>query len=208
MDRLTALFHRASLFIQSLAETLGAPGIALVSFFDSSFLSLPEVADALIVVSVLRDPTRWPLYAAAATVGSLAGCYSLYSLARKGGHAFLQRRFRADRIERGLAIFKRYGLLAVVVPSILPPPTPFKIFVLLAGVAEVRPVTFIVAVAIGRGIRFGGEAWLAYEYGPAAFEYIQQNVPTISAWLGGTVAMLGLAYVVWRRRKQRAAGTG
>src|SRR5689334_13292925 len=124
MHRLSALFHRVSLFIQSIAETLGAPGIALVSFFDSSFLSLPEIADALIVVSVMREPHRWLLYAASATVGSVAGCYALYSLARKGGHAFLQRRFRADRIERGLAIFKRYGLFAVIVPSLLPPPTP------------------------------------------------------------------------------------
>src|SRR5262245_58971829 len=108
MHRLTALFHRASLFIQSIAETLGAPGIALVSFFDSSFLSLPEVADALIVVSVVRNPSEWIVYAAAATLGSVAGCYALYALAKKGGHAFLQRRFHADRIDKGLAIFKRY----------------------------------------------------------------------------------------------------
>ena len=201
MHRLSALFHRVSLFIQSIAETLGAPGIALVSFFDSSFLSLPEIADALIVVSVMREPHRWLLYAASATVGSVAGCYALYSLARKGGHAFLQRRFRADRIERGLAIFKRYGLFAVIVPSLLPPPTPFKIFVLLAGVAEVRPATFIAAVAIGRGLRFGGEAWLAYEYGAEAFDYIQRNVPVISAWAGGVIAVLGLGYILWKRRK-------
>src|SRR5689334_19679479 len=143
MHRLTDLFHRLSAFIQSVAETLGAPGLALISFLDSSFISLPEVADALIVVSVLREPAAWLYYAAAATVGSVGGCYALYSLAKKGGHAFLHRRFHADRIERGLAVFKRYGLLAVVVPALLPPPTPFKIFVLLAGVAEVRPTTFI-----------------------------------------------------------------
>ena len=208
MHGLSALLHRASVFIQGIAETLGGPGLALVAFLDSSFISLPEVADALIVVSVLHEPGRWLYYALATTLGSVAGCYALYAVAKKGGHAFLHRRFRADRVERGLAVFKRYGLFAVVVPSILPPPTPFKIFVLLAGVADVKPVTFLAAVAIGRGIRFGGEAWLAYTYGPAAFDYISQNVPTISAWLGGAVAVSGLAFIVWRRRRGAGSSAG
>src|SRR5262245_12120452 len=132
MHQLSAFFQRIGLVIQSVAQSLGAPGLALVAFFDSSFLSLPEVADALLVVAVVHQPSLWVYYAAATTAGSVAGCYALYALAGKGGDAFLRKRFHADRIDRGLGLFKRYGLLAVIVPSILPPPTPFKIFVLLA----------------------------------------------------------------------------
>jgi len=91
----------------------------------------------------------------------------------------------------------------VIVPSILPPPMPFKIFVLLAGVAKVRPATFLLAVAIGRGFRYGGEAWLAYVYGQQATEFIKNNLPEISLVVGLTVAVLGIGFVIWRKRKGR-----
>src|SRR5262245_24658133 len=130
MHYLTQFLQRIGLFIQSIAQNLGAPGLALVAFFDSSFLSLPEVADALIVLAAVHQPSLWQSYSAATTAGSVAGCYALYALARKSGDEFLRKRFHAERIDRGLNLFKRYGLLAVIVPSILPPPTPFKIFVL------------------------------------------------------------------------------
>jgi membrane protein DedA with SNARE-associated domain len=91
--------------------------------------------------------------------------------------------------------------LAVVVPAILPPPMPFKIFVLLAGVARVRPATFILAAIIGRGFRYGSEALLAYWYGEQATRFIQQNLPVVSLWLGATIAALAIVYIVWRRRR-------
>ena len=136
----------------SLAERLGAPGLAIIAFLDSSFLSLPQVGDALIVALTIQHPERWMLYSAATTLGSTAGCFVLYTIARKGGEAFLRRRFSEEKIERGLGLFRRHGLLAVIVPAILPPPTPFKIFVLLAGLAGVRPLAFTLGIAIGRGV--------------------------------------------------------
>lgn len=201
MQRLTAFFQRAIQAIQPIAEHLGAPGLALVAFFDSSFLSLPEVADALLVLSVIRTPEHWMWYASATTFGSVAGCYALYAIARKGGEAFLRKRFKERHVASGLALFKRFGLLAVIVPAILPPPAPFKIFVLLAGVAGVNPGTFLFAVTIGRGFRYGGEAWLAYEYGDRATDYIRNNLPTISIWAAAVVAVLSLAFILWRRRR-------
>ncbi len=138
MDRVTGFFHRLTNTIGPFAAQLGAPGLALVAFFDSSFLSLPEVADALLVLAVVHNPVLWPYYAAATTVGSIAGCYALFAVARKGGDAFLRRRMKGHHIDRALRLFQRFGLLAIIVPSILPPPMPFKVFVLLSGIANIH----------------------------------------------------------------------
>jgi membrane protein YqaA with SNARE-associated domain len=193
--------------IGAFAASLGAPGLVLVAFLDSSFLSLPEVTDILIVVLVIKRPELWISHALFATVGSVLGCYALYFVGVKGGEVVLRRRFKAHNVERGLQMFQRYGLLAVVIPSILPPPMPFKIFVLLAGVAKVRPLTFIVAATIGRGFRYGSEALLAYWYGEWASQFIRQNLPLVSLWLAGAIAVVGVFYVLWRRRRPRTAGS-
>jgi membrane protein YqaA with SNARE-associated domain len=207
LSRLADFFHRLILAIQPFAERLGGPGLLLVAFLDSSFVSLPEVGDALIVLLVLEHPSRWLYYGVMTTIGSAGGCFALYSVARKGGEAFLRRRFNARNVERGLAVYRRYGLLALIVPSILPPPTPFKIFVLLAGVANVSPGTFVFAIVAGRGFRYIGEAWLAREYGEQAKDFIQHNLATASLWLAAAVAVLGIAVIVWRRRSSRAAAS-
>ncbi len=187
-------------FVQHLAERYGGPGLFLVAFLDSSFLSLPEVSDLLIVVFVVRDPSNWIYYGLITTAGSVAGCYALYSLGRKGGEAFLRRRFHERHIDRALAWFQKYGLFVVIVPSILPPPTPFKVFVLLAGVANVRPLAFLSAVIIGRSFRYVGEAWLAYRYGEEAKRFISDNLAQVSIWLAVGVAVVGAGVILWRRR--------
>ena len=199
MHQVTAFLHRVAETLQHFAETVGGPGLALVAFLDSSFLSLPEVNDILMVLMVVRNPDGWLYYAAMTTLGSIAGCFALYSLARRGGDAFIRRRFSEKNVSRGLKLFEKYGLLAVVVPSILPPPTPFKIFVLLAGVANVPRRTFLLAVALGRGFRYGSEGLLAYWYGEDATRFIKENLQAVSIWLAVGVGVLGLAYILWRR---------
>jgi membrane protein YqaA with SNARE-associated domain len=200
MHRVSEFFQHLAQAVQPLAQSLGTPGIALISFLDSSFLSLPEVADALVILAVLHEPSHWLYYAASATVGSVAGCYAIYAVAQKGGEAFLRKRFRAEHIDRGLSLFRRHGMLVLVVPAILPPPAPFKIFVLLAGVANISTGTFLVAVLFGRGFRYVGEAWLAYRYGDHATQFIRENLPAISIWVAIAVAVVGIGIAVWRRR--------
>jgi membrane protein YqaA with SNARE-associated domain len=197
------MLNRIKAFFSTFAQTLGGPGLALVAFLDSSFLSLPEVTDLLIVGMVVQHPTRWLEYAFWPTLGSVVGCYALYALARKGGEAFMRRRFKEHHVNRGLDWFRRYGLLTIVVPSIMPPPMPFKIFVLLAGIADVSPANFILATTIGRGFRYGGEAYLAYRYGEAAQGFIERNLAQVSIWLAVIVAVGGAAFIVWRRRRKR-----
>src|SRR3990170_7926713 len=133
-------------WIQGFALAWGGPGLLVIGFLDSSFLSLPEVNDLLVVYMVTQHKHLLLYYALMATLGSVMGCLALYLVARKGGEAFLRKRFKASHIERGLNLYKKYGLLVVVVPALLPPPAPFKIFVLLAGVSGVPIWQFVIAI--------------------------------------------------------------
>jgi membrane protein YqaA with SNARE-associated domain len=187
--------------ITLLAGALGGPGLAILAFVDSSSVPLPNVVDALLVGLTIAHPGRWALYAGMATMGSVAGCQVLYVLARKGGEAFLRKRFHERHVDKAFARFRRYGLLAVTVPAILPPPAPFKLFIMLAGAAEVSPVTFAMAAALGRGFRYFSEALLARLYGDAAMGFIHDHLPQVSLWLAATVLGVGLIITLWRRRR-------
>ena len=194
-------------WIEGLALALGGPGLFLLAFLDSSFLSFPEVTDILIIVLVTKHPERYLWYTALPTIGSVLGCYVLYALARRGGEAFLRKRLKDHHVERALGVFRRYGLLAVAVPSILPPPVPFKMFVLAAGAAGVKPFDFLMAVTIGRGVRFFGEGLLALWYGQWALDLLHQHGRTVSLWLAVIIAVLGGGYIWWTRRNGNVDAT-
>jgi membrane protein YqaA with SNARE-associated domain len=186
--------------IQAFAMGIGGPGLFVIAFLDSSILSLPEINDILIIWMVTQHPHRMAYYAAMATGGSISGCFLLYYLGRKGGDAFLRKRFHARRLDRAMQLFRRYGVLAIVVPAILPPPAPFKIFVLMAGVAKVPTLQFALAIAAGRGFRYFAEGLLAVWYGAQAIEYLRANGKTVSIVLAALVLAGGVAYYGWRRR--------
>ena len=82
---------RITTWIEAFALSVGAPGLFIIAFLDSSFLSFPEVNDLLIVLMVVNHPERMVLYATMATLGSVAGCLALYFVGRKGGHALSRR---------------------------------------------------------------------------------------------------------------------
>jgi len=191
--------HRLAGVILPLAQSLGAPGLALVSFLDSSFLTFPEVADALIVVLTVSHPARWFFYGAMATAGSTLGCLALFFVARKGGEAVLSKFVSARAKQRGFDLFKRFGLFTVVVGSLMPPPMPFKPFVILAGATGVPVITFTAVVAASRGLRYVGEAWLAYVYGERAMDYLNQNMARVSLTLAGLLVVGAAAFLLWRR---------
>jgi membrane protein YqaA with SNARE-associated domain len=189
-------------WIQSVAYALGGPGLFLIAFLDSSFLSLPQINDLLLVWMVTRRPHLMPYYASMSVLGSIVGCLVMYYVGLKGGQALLRKRFSASSIDRNLERFHRYGVLVVLVPSLLPPPAPFKIFVLLAGVAQIPLLKFCLAIAIGRGIRYFGEGLLAVWFGERAMAYIDAHAREVSLWLVGLLALALLVYLLWRRRKR------
>jgi membrane protein YqaA with SNARE-associated domain len=189
-------------WVMGVAEALGGPGLFFLAFLDSSFLSFPEVVDVLMVGLVARYPERMLLYAALPTIGSVAGCYALYVFARRGGEAFVRRRLHERHVDRAFAIFRKYGMLAIVLPSIMPPPVPFKIFVLAAGASGMQRRDFLIAVSIGRGVRFFGEALLAAWYGPAVLTRIETFAQghKWSVILGFAALMLiGGIWIWWKR---------
>jgi membrane protein YqaA with SNARE-associated domain len=190
-------------WIKGFALAWGGPGLFLIGYLDSSFLSFPEVNDLLIVWMVTQHKNRLLYYTFMATAGSVLGCLTLYYIARKGGETFLRRRFHARHIDRGLRLFQKYGLLMVIVPALLPPPAPFKIFVLLAGVAAIPVWQFVTAITIARGIRYGGEGLLAVMYGDRANAFLRDHAKEAGLWLAGIALVLG---VIWVVVKQRRAG--
>jgi membrane protein YqaA with SNARE-associated domain len=195
--------HRFVTWVQGFALALGGPGLFLIALLDSSFLSFPEIVDLLIILFVTRHPERMLYYALLATLGSMAGCFMLYLVGRKGGEAFLRRRFKEHHVDRSLAMFQKYGLLSLAVPSLLPPPFPFKPFVLVAGVARVRPFDFLVAIGVGRGVRYFGEGLLALWYGEQAAVFLKNNARELSFGFAALVLVAGLGWIWYRRRTGR-----
>jgi membrane protein YqaA with SNARE-associated domain len=189
-------------WIQGVAVALGGPGLFVIAFLDSSFLSFPEVNDLLIVGMVMEHPHRLPYYALMATLGSVCGCLALYYVARKGGEAFLRKRFKAHHVEGGMKLFQKYGLVVLIVPALLPPPAPFKIFVLLAGVAAIPLWQFVTAIAIARGVRYFGEGLLAVWYGDRAFAYLHDHAKPIGLGLAAAALVVGVGWIAWQRRRR------
>lgn len=187
--------------LQAWVDQLGGLGLFIIATLDSSFLSLPEVNDVLVIYLGARQPERMLYYAGMTTLGSLTGCGLLYSIGRKGGDVFLRRRFSAARVDRAMRLYQRWGLLAIVVPSLLPPPTPFKIFVLMAGAAAVAPWRFALAVVIGRGTRYVGQAYLAVRYGERGVEMVRQHGGTVGLVLAAVGLAIGASWVVLRRQR-------
>ena len=193
--------------IQALAMSMGAPGIFLVAFLDSSILSLPEIADLLVIYMVTKRPSLFLLYVGSATIGSLLGCLLLYFIGKKGGAALVHKRFDSAAVGRTLDAFRRHGIMAVLVPSVLPPPMPFKPFVLLAGVADISATRFAVAILIGRGARYTFEGLLALWYGERAMAFMQKHGIQLAIAAIGVLVVGFVLYLYWPR-KRRAGSTG
>jgi membrane protein YqaA with SNARE-associated domain len=183
---------------------IGGPGLFVVAFLDSSLLSLPEINDLLIVWMVTKHPSRMLYYASMSTLGSVAGCLVLYYIARKGGEAVLRNRFHERHVDRAMSLVRRYGGFALLVPSLLPPPAPFKIFVLMAGVAAVPIQTFVAAIVVGRGTRYFGEGLLAVWWGQLALDYVRDNGRTVALILAGLALAGGIGHFAWKSRKRPA----
>ncbi len=185
-------------------KAFGALGLFGISLVDSAGIPLPGGPDAVMIFLSANSPALMPLYALAATGGSAIGCTLLYVVARRAGVAALRRVApkKRDRIENLLG---RYDLIAVMVPAVLPPPFPFKPFVLCAGVFRLKTWRFITAIFIGRSVRFLIEGWLAIRFGEDAGRIIAQHGWKVLVAVG-VLAALGFTLRFARARSQRSKG--
>jgi membrane protein YqaA with SNARE-associated domain len=191
-----------------LVPSLGPAGVFLAAFLDSSFLSLPEINDLLVVTGSAADPSQGPLLVLMATLGSLGGCATLWFFGRRGGEALLRRRFGAERVDRTRRTFERFGVLSLAIPAVLPPPMPFKIFVLSAGVFEYPFARFAATLLLARGVRYGLWAVAGILYGDEARELLRSfdGWVAANAWPAGLVLLAGvLTWILVRNVRRRTA---
>jgi membrane protein YqaA with SNARE-associated domain len=173
--------------IVAFAGALGAPGLFLISFLDSSVLTFPVINDLLLIELSIQHPARMPLYASMAALGSVLGCVLLFFIAEKGGEALFHKHagHRAHAIHNWVV---HNGFGGMLVAALLPPPTPFKVFVVAAGVFEVPLLSFTAAVTLARVMRYFGIGYLAIRYGSDALPYLAGHKWQVAAVVIGLAA--------------------
>jgi membrane protein YqaA with SNARE-associated domain len=183
---------------------LGPFGLFAVALLDSTFVPLPSSADALMILLTIAHPRLMILYAVLATAGSAIGCVILYYISRRAGSRAL-RKFSAAKQARVKELIDRYDVLSVLVASLMPPPFPFKLFVVTAGVFRFSVTRFTVAIVAGRMFRFLLEGYFAIRYGAQAKQILQKYYP----WIGlGLVILIVIFFVTRNLLKGRARRAG
>jgi membrane protein YqaA with SNARE-associated domain len=178
---------------------LGFWGVGAVALLDSS--SIPVPMDAILAVYIWNDKSHFWLYCLLAAAGSAIGGLLPYGLGRAGGELFLLKRINRERFEQLRTRFERQEFLAVMIPSMLPPPAPWKVFVFASGVFEMRVLPFMLAVFAGRMFRWLILSLLVLKLGPGAVDLVAHHSLKLMA-IVGILAVVGFAW--WLIRKKRA----
>jgi membrane protein YqaA with SNARE-associated domain len=179
----------------------GPFGLFTIALLDSALIPMAGGPDAVMILLSTARPAWWPLYAAAATLGSVIGCVILYYLSRRAGRRALAR-FSERKQKRVKELIDRYDVLSVLVASVLPPPFPFKLFVITTGVFRLNVWRFALAIAAGRAFRYLLEGYLAARYGEHAKELLARYYPAIGLGLAVLLILIFLARSL-RRTKRR-----
>jgi len=202
---LKSVLHPVTKYLTRLSEyliTFGAFGLFTVALLDSTFVPLPSSADALLLLLSTTYPSWMLLYAFMATAGSALGCWILYLISRRAGARALQR-FSEKKQARVKNLIERYDIMAVLVATLLPPPFPFKLFVVTAGVFRFSLTRFMIAIIAGRAFRFLLEGYFAVRYGAEAKAILAKYYP----WIGLGLAIAILVFVFVKRWIRRGAET-
>ena len=176
----------------------GIWGVGAVAMLDSS--SIPVPMDAVLAIYIWNDQRHFWIYCLVAAAGSAIGGLLPYGLGRAGGELFLLKRVDRAKFERMRDRFERQEFLAVVIPSMMPPPAPWKIFVFAAGVFEMRVSSFLLAVFAGRTMRWLALSLLVLKLGPEAVDLVAKHAIVLVLAVG---ALAALGFVWWWLRKKR-----
>lgn len=195
------LIHSMSKGLGRLSDyfiALGPFGLFAVALLDSAFVPLPSSADALMLLLSAAHPSLMPFYALLATAGSAIGCVTLYYISRRAGGRALKK-FSERKQKRVKELIDRYDVLAVLVASLLPPPFPFKLFVITAGVFRFSLLRFTLAIIAGRAFRFLLEGFFAVRYGSQAKQILAKYYP----WIGLVVALVLITFFAMRNQLKK-----
>lgn len=203
-DWLQVLARQLGHFIVTVPIYVAGPAMILIGALDSSLLSLPEVNDYLVVARCYTHPRTVFFFPMFAAIGSVLGCWLLYTILSRGGRAVLHRKFRAEHIERVERAYARFGVLALAVPALLPPPLPFKIFVATAGALQFPRRKFILTIFVARSLRYYVEGTLAVFYGERVLRFSKDNGLLIISIVAG-VLLIALAVYLLSGKGRAAA---
>ena len=174
--------------------------MAAAAVLDSSFVPFPSGVDLWMITLSVRNPAQAPLYVFIATVGSVAGASILYFAVRKGEEVFLGKKVSAEKVADVRHKIERYGAWAIIIAALLPPPAPFKLFILTAGLLQYPWMRFATALLVGRAIRYSLEGYLAVRYGRQAWQMLLNAGP----WAFGVAALVGLLVILLFKFHRRA----
>ena len=207
-DWLSAIAQWLEQYIISVPVYIAIPAMVLIASLDSSLLSLPEINDYLVVARCYKYPSAvfyFPLFAA---LGSVTGCLLLYTIMRRGGQALLRKRFKPEQIKRVERAYERFGVFAIAIPAILPPPLPFKIFVATAGTLEYPRWKFLLTIMLARSFRYYVEGTLAVFFGKQVLLFMKDNGLVIVSVVASLALIALLVYIIVNRLRRRGrAGT-
>jgi membrane protein YqaA with SNARE-associated domain len=206
-DWLNVLARRLGHFIVTVPIYIAGPAMILIGALDSSLLSLPEVNDYLVVARCYTHPHTVFFFPMFAAIGSVLGCLLLYTILQRGGIALLHRRFKVERVQRVEQAYARFGILALAIPALLPPPLPFKIFVATAGALQFPRRRFLLTIFIARSLRYYTEGVLAVFYGERVVRFLKDNGLIIISAVAG-VCLIGLAVYLLSGKGRRAFKEG
>ena len=198
-DWLHVLARRLGHFIVHVPIYVAGPSMILIGALDSSLLSLPEVNDYLVVARCYTHPRAVFFFPMFAAIGSVLGCLLLYTILSRGGRAVLHRRFRVEHVERVERAYARFGVLALAVPALLPPPMPFKIFVATAGALQFPRRRFLLTILLARSLRYYVEGTLAVFYGERVLRFSKDNGLLIISIVAGLLLIALVIYLLSAR---------
>src|SRR5205823_10873853 len=206
-DWMQVVLRRLGFFIAHVPIYVAGPVMILVGALDSSLLSLPEINDYLVIARCFTHPRAVVFFPLFASTGSVLGCLLLYTILQRGGLAVLHRRFKLEHIQRVERAYARFGILALAVPALLPPPMPFKIFVATAGALQFPRRRFLVTILLARSLRYYVEGTLAVFYGQRVARFLQDNGIIIISVVTG-LCLIALAIYLLSGRGRAAVKLG